>query len=67
MPTPLVKVREVGETLADALVGGGVVVLLPPLPPLLQPAKTINPTRTTKKLLKVAMERFLVLIAPPPA
>jgi hypothetical protein len=63
-PTPwLAKVRDVAESVTAG------AVVLPPPPPLEllpQPTKTINPMMTATRRLKVAIEVFLWLIAPPP-
>jgi hypothetical protein len=60
------KVRVVAESETAGALGGGVVVEPPPPPPP-QPAKTINPNRPAKRRLRLATEKVLRLIAPPPA
>jgi hypothetical protein len=58
----LEKVRVLAERVTAGLVVV-VVVLLEPPP---QPIRTINPIMTAAKQLRVATERVLWLIAPPP-
>jgi len=60
-PTPLEKVSGPDSVTAGLPVVVVGVLLLPP-----QPANTTNPTRTANRPLRVATERVLRLIVPPP-